>query len=135
MDCRFGRPNHYSIFNNISIPRITKELLWKLPECLSVEPIWMDCNCGKFINSNSLKLQKLCSPIWMDSNDLQFNIWNDFDLFPLPLSCFWVNEFFPILIVFNRFNPSILNVFTDPKQSSPISIDLTLMNREKSNTV
>ena len=71
----------------------------------------------------------------MDFNDSQFNMWNDFDaLFPQLFFC-CVNELFPILMVFNRFNPTILNVFTDPKQSSPISIDSTRLNREKSNIV
>ena len=69
----------------------------------------------------------------MDSNDSQFNMWNDFDLI-FPKSFFFcVNELFPILIVFNRFNPSIWNVFTDPKLLLPISIDSTRQNREKSN--
>ena len=108
----------------------------------------MDCNCGRFFNSKSpAKSLKLYSPIWMDSNDSQFNMWNDFDwLYALPtwfsqsLSIsfeffIWVNELFPILIVFNRFNPSIWNVWTDPKQSSPISIDSTTVYREKSNVV
>ena len=34
-----------------------------------------------------------------------------------------VNELLPILRVFKRFNPSILNVFTEQKHPSPISID------------
>ena len=68
----------------------------------------------------------------MDSNDSQFNMWNDFDLLS-PLLC--VNELYPILIVFNRFNPSIWNVFTDLKLPSPISIDSIRVNREKSNIV
>ena len=60
----------------------------------------------------------------MDSNDAQFKMWNDFDLSLVLLhQSFWVNELFPILIVFNRFNPSILNVCTEPKHSLPISID------------
>ena len=145
MDCRFGR-SIIQILNISSIPRITNELSWKLYDFLPIVPISMDCNCGRFFNSNSLpKSKKLYPPIWMDSNDSQFNIWNDFDLFiPLwasPQSSShrifftWVNEFLPILIVFNRFNPSILNVCTDPKQLSPISIDSKRVNREKSNIV
>ena len=131
-----------TIFNIILKPRITNELQKKLHDKLPTVPIWMDCNWGRFFNSNSpAKTVKLYSPIWMDSNDSQFNMWNDFDvllaLFESHLSVLfnWVNELFPILIVFNRFNPSILNVFTDPKQSSPISIDSTRVNREKSNIV
>ena len=122
MDCRFGRSNQI-IINIIWIPRITNEQPVKLYDSLSIVPIWMDCNCGRFFNSNSPpKSLKLFSPIWMDSSDSQFNMWNDFDWsFPQPF--FWVNELIPILIVFNRFNPSILNVFTEPKQLFPISID------------
>ena len=41
----------------------------------------------------------------------------------------------PILIVCNRFNPSILNVFTVPKQSLPISIDFKFKNRFKFNSI
>ena len=141
MDCRFGRSNH-SIFNINSMPRTTNELRQIL-----YESNWMDCSLGRFFNSNSpAKSLKLNLPIWMDSNDLQFNMWNDFDclfvrfhaslrLLSQSLSFTWVNEFLPILIVFNRSNPSIWNVWTDSKQSSPISIDRTRVNREKSNIV
>ena len=65
----------------------------------------------------------------MDSNDSQFNMWNDFDE-SFPFLC--VNELFPILIVFNRFNPSILNVCTDPKQSLSISINSNDVKLDKS---
>ena len=130
-----------TIFNISSIPRITNELWQKLHEYLPIDPIWIDCNCGRFFNSKSpAKSQKLYSPIWIDSNDSQFNMWNDFDwllgFFLSQIFSFtWVNELLPILIVFNRFNPSIWNVCTDPKQLSPISIDSTILNREKSNIV
>ena len=70
----------------------------------------------------------------MDSNDSQFNMWNDFDLKPMRLLLFFiVNELLPILKVFNRFNPLMLNAFTNWTHSFPISIDSTLVNREKSN--
>ena len=102
-------------------------------DSFSVVPIWMDRNCGRFFNSNSPpKSLKLHSPIWMNSSDSQFNMWNDFDSSFPQLSFFWVNELYPIFKHFNRFNPSILNVFTYPKQSSPISIDSTSVNRLKS---
>ena len=40
----------------------------------------MDCNCGRFFNTKSpAKPLKLYSPISIDSNDSQFNMWNDFD--------------------------------------------------------
>ena len=57
----------------------------------------------------------------------QFNMWNDFDwllVFVYSHLPFFTceNELSPILIVFNRFNPSILNVCTDPKQLLPIFI-------------
>ena len=82
----------------------------------------------------------------MDSSDSQFNKWNDFDLSqdlivssneldPQTTIFNFVNEFFPIFKVFNRFNPSILNVCTDSKQLFPISIDSTKEKRDKSNTV
>ena len=137
MDCRFGRSMHHTnIHYIISIPRITNELFQKLSEILPIVPIWMDCNESRFFNSKSpAKSLKLYCPISIDSNDSQFNMWNDFELSLPKLFFFWVNELFPILIVVNRFNPSILNVCTDPKESSPISIALTLLNREKSNIV
>ena len=48
-------------------------------------------------------------------NDSQFNMWNEFEeSFPQLFLC-CVIELFPILIVFNRFIPSILNVCTDLK--------------------
>ena len=79
MDCRFGRSNHSNIHNQF-ILRITNELAQKLKDFLCNVPIWMDCNCGRFFNSNSPpKSQKLYSPIFIDSNDSQFNMWNDFD--------------------------------------------------------
>ena len=82
----------------------------------------MDCNCGRFFNSNlPAKSLKLLGPIWIDFNDSQFNTWNDFDLSFPNQSIFFVNELFPILIVFNRFNPSIWNVCTKPKQLLPTS--------------
>ena len=135
------------IFNIISIPRITNELHQKLYDHFPNVPIWMDCNCGRFFNSKSPpKSLKLYWSIWMDSNDSQFNMWNDFDLsfalmyalsqFLFQVTCFTlVNEFFPIFKDFNRFNPSTLKVFTDTKQSSPISIDFANVNREKSRIV
>ena len=74
------------IFNISSIPRITNEPSKKLSDFLPIVPIWMDCNCGRFFNSNSPpKSLKLYLPIWMDSSNSQFNMWNDFDSsFPLP---------------------------------------------------
>ena len=123
-----------TILNLISIPRITNELCQKLYESLPIKPIWMDCNCGRFFNSNfPAKSLKLLALIWMDSSDLQFNMWNDFDTSYPILFFLFVNELIPILIVFNRFNPWILNVSTDSKQLFPISIDSTWVNREKSN--
>ena len=103
----------------------------------------MDCNCGRLFSSNSPpKSLKLLSPIWMDSNQLQFNMWNDFDLLHLLIASLrlsfhsswltWVNELFPIFNLFNRFNLSISNVCTDLKQLFPISIDSTCLNCEKS---
>ena len=74
-------------------------------DSFSVVPIWMDCNCGRFFNSNSPpKSLKLHSPIWMNSSDSQFNMWNDFDSSFPQLSFFWVNELYPIFKHFNRFN-------------------------------
>ena len=54
---------------------------------------------------------------WIFSDSYSF--WNDFESSSTFSSC--VNEFFPILIVFRPFNPSIRNVFTDLKLKSPIS--------------
>ena len=118
---------HYSkILSNVNNQGLQKLCLWDL----------MDARFGRFFNSNSpAKSLKLYSPIWMDSNDSQFNMWNDFDLsFPNQLFL-WVNDLLPILRLFNRFNPSILNACTDLKLLSPISIDSTRENREKSNIV
>ena len=110
-----------TIFIIIYIPRITNELWLKLFEVLPIDPIWMDCNCGRFFNSNfPAKSLKLYLPISMNFNDSQFNMWNDFDESFPQLFFFWVNELFPILIVFNRFNPSIWNVCTDLKHPLPI---------------
>ena len=98
----------------------------------------MYCNFGRFFNSNSPpKSLKLYFPISIDINSLQFNMWNDLDISPNipPLCLSLVNELIPIFNEFNLFNPSILNVFTKPKLSSLISIDSTIVNREKSNVV
>ena len=46
-----------------------------------------------------------------------------------------MNEFFPILIDFKWFNPSIKNTFTFEKQSSPITNSSNKVNREKLNIV
>ena len=46
------------------------------------------------------------------------------------LSFCWVNEFIPIFNDFNSFNPSILNRFTEQKQSLPIINSSNLVNRE-----
>ena len=58
----------------------------------------------------------LTKTIWFYFN--WFNKWNDRST-SFPCHSF-TNEFFPI---FNSFNPSMLNLFTFSKQSSPISID------------
>ena len=82
----------------------------------------MDCNCGRFFNSNSPpKSLKLYSPISIDSNDSQFNTWNDFDA-SFPQLFIFENELIPILKVVNRSSLSILKVCADSKQLSPISI-------------
>ena len=121
------------ISNFSSILRITNELYIKLYDKLFMWPIWMNRNCGRFFNSKSPKSRKLYSPISINSNDSQFNMWKDLIISVLPPSFFfWVNELFPILIDFNRFNPSILNDCTDPKQLFPISIDSTFVNCENS---
>ena len=129
--CKFGISKYYQyayskILSNVNNQGLQKLCLWNL----------MDARFGRFFNSNSpAKSLKLYSPIWMDSNDSQFNMWNDFDLsFPNQLFL-WVNDLLPILRLFNRFNPSILNACTDLKLLSPISIDSTRENREKSNIV
>ena len=86
----------------------------------------MDCNAGRFFNSNPPpKSLKLYSPISIDSIDSQFNMWNDlyylFDVYQFQLDSFsCVNEFDPIVNDFNPFNPSILNTFTFSKQLNPI---------------
>ena len=100
-------------------------------ESLPTVPIWMDCNCGRFLNLNlPPKSLKLYSPIWMDSNDSQSNMRNDFHS-TLPYHfCLSVNELFPILIVFNRFNPVIRNVSTNLQHWLPISIDSNIRNHE-----
>ena len=41
------------LFNISSILRITNELQKKLYEPLPIVPIRIDCNCGRFFNSNS----------------------------------------------------------------------------------
>ena len=58
----------------------------------------MDCNCGRLFNSNSPpKSLKLYSPIWMDSYDSQFNMWNDFDSLSLaPFFLYKLGIFFII---------------------------------------
>ena len=70
----------------------------------------------------------------MDSNDAQFNMWNDFDLSSLFQSSLLVNDSPPICKVCNRSNPSILKVFTFTKQSSPISIDCNDVKLDKVNS-
>ena len=79
MDCRFGRSNH----SNTQYQFNTSIHKWndmKLLESFPIVPILMDYNCGRFFNSKSPpKSLKLYWPIWMDSNDSQFNMWNDFD--------------------------------------------------------
>ena len=118
------------------------ELYQKLDESKEsyspIVPILIDCNCGRFFNSNSPpNSTKLYFPISIDFNSSQFNMWNEFNLFSFGQKPFLyrVNELIPIFNVFNLFNPSILNVLTKPKLLSPISIDSTLINREKSNVV
>ena len=75
---RLGRSIHY-IFYIISIPRITNELYKKLKDKIPTSPISIEYSFGRFFNSKSpAKSLKLYSPIWMDSNDSQFNMWNDF---------------------------------------------------------
>ena len=102
------------LFNISSILRITNELQKKLYEPLPIVPIRIDCNCGRFFNSNSPpKSLKLNWPIWMDFNDSQFNMWNDFDSSSPKPFFFWANDLFPIFRHFNRFNPLIWNVFTE----------------------
>ena len=119
------------ISNFSSILRITNELYIKLYDKLFMWPIWMNRNCGRFFNSNSPpKSRKLYSPISINSNDSQFNMWKDFDVLFPHFACKYVC--FPIMIDFNRFNPSILNDCTDPKQLFPISIDSTFVNCENS---
>ena len=98
----------------------------------------MDCNCGRFFNSNSPpNSMKLCFPISIDFNSSQFNMWNVLYTYSTNKTPDLNREYelIPIFNVFNLFNPSILNVLTKPKLLSPISIDSTLINREKSNVV
>ena len=62
-------------------------------------------------------------------------MWNNFASFVASLFLARVNEQLPIFKLFNRFNPSILNIFTDWKQLSPISIDSTKVKMERSSIV
>ena len=86
----------------------------------------MDCNWGKFFNSNSPKSLKLYLPISIDSNDSQFNTWKEFGklikYFHSQLPSFSeVNEFSPIFTCSRLFIPLISKVTTSRKQLFPIS--------------
>ena len=79
MDCRFGRSNHsntqYQFNTSINKWNVT-EIVW----IISNRTNFNGCNLGRFFNSNSPpKSLKLYWPIWIDSYDSQFNMWNDFD--------------------------------------------------------
>ena len=69
--------DHYNIY---VIPRIIKELQIKLYDSFSIDPILIDFNDIILYNAKSPpKSEKLYAPISIDSNDSQFNMWNDCD--------------------------------------------------------
>ena len=52
MDCRFGRSNHSNTQYQFNTS-IHKWNVMKSYESFPIVPIWMDCNCGRFLNSSS----------------------------------------------------------------------------------
>ena len=107
MDCRFGRSNQYNIQYHVN----TSNHKWT-----TTEIGWHFSNCT---NLNGFQ--------WFT---IQYVEWFRLIIF-IPLLCL-ISCIIMILIVFNRFNPSILNNSTYSKQSLPIVIDFKSENREKS---
>ena len=93
----------------------------------------MDCNIGRFSNSNfPLKSWKLFSPIPIDFDHLFAFLEASPKLSSQSSSFSWVNKFLLIFRLFYLFYLSIWNVLTNSKQSSPISTDSKFNNKETS---
>ena len=94
-----------------------------------MDPIFKFCRDFNFFNSKSpAKSLKLSSPISINSNDAQFNMWNDFDLSSPELLFCLVNERIPIFKLFSFDKSLMLNIFTNAKLLLPISNDSSSVN-------